>query len=214
MSRQSKISSQTRINWLIDFTVFAGAIVATLSSIYFMYLPVGGYQGGRNPMYGVTILFSRETWDVLHTWGGVAMIVAVAVHFTYHWTWVTTMARRVWNILRRSAAHMSKGARTNLLVDAAIALSFLIAALSGVYFLFAPGGALRGGAAAADAGFIFSRTTWDIVHTWSGAALIFAAVVHFAIHWGWITKVTRRFFAIRLPKQELPEVQAASVHNS
>jgi hypothetical protein len=38
---------------------------------------------------------------------------------------------------------------------------------------------------------LFSRTTWDLIHTWSGVALIVAAVIHFAIHWRWVTKVTR-----------------------
>ena len=27
-------------------------------------------KGGKNPLYGITILFSRSTWDDLHLWGG------------------------------------------------------------------------------------------------------------------------------------------------
>jgi len=50
------------------------ALLAALSGIYFLFLPVSGYQGGRNPMYGVTVLFERSAWDDLHTWGGVVMI--------------------------------------------------------------------------------------------------------------------------------------------
>jgi cytochrome b subunit of formate dehydrogenase len=65
-------------------------------------------------------------------------------------------------------------------------LSFLLAALSGVYFLFFPGGH-----AATDPLIVFTRTTWDLIHTWSGVVLIAAAILHFAIHWNWIAKVTR-----------------------
>jgi hypothetical protein len=36
---------------------------------------------------------------------------------------------------------------------------------------------------------LFSRTTWDVIHTWSGVAMIAAAILHFAIHWRWIVKV-------------------------
>ena len=40
--------------------------------------------------------------------------------------------------------------------------------------------------------FLFTRTTWDLIHTWAAIVLIAAAVVHFAIHWRWIVNVTRR----------------------
>jgi hypothetical protein len=56
-----------------------------LSGIYFLFVPFGGYRGGRNPVYGVTILFSRHAWDGLHTWSGVLMIAAAVFHLTIHW---------------------------------------------------------------------------------------------------------------------------------
>ena len=80
MSRRVKISAQNRNNWLLDATLFLGGVLAALSGIYFLFVPSGGYQGGRNPTYGVTVLFDRHTWDDLHTWGGVAMIAAAVVH--------------------------------------------------------------------------------------------------------------------------------------
>jgi hypothetical protein len=41
---------------------------------------------------------------------------------------------------------------------------------------------------------LFSRSTWDLIHTWAGVILIAAAVLHFAIHWKWVCKVTRSLF--------------------
>ena len=64
------ISRTTRLNWILDAGVFFTALVAGFSGLYFLYVPVGGYQGGKNPLYGITILFSRSTWDDLHLWGG------------------------------------------------------------------------------------------------------------------------------------------------
>ena len=84
MNKKYTVAPQTRNNWLVDATLFIGALVASLSGIYFLFLPVGGYQGGRNPMYGVTILFQRETWDDLHTWFGILMIAAAVIHITLH----------------------------------------------------------------------------------------------------------------------------------
>ncbi len=196
MPNGKKMSLRTRINWIIDAAVFVGAGVAFLSGIYFLFLPSGGYQGGRNPAYGIVILFDRGTWDDLHTWGGIMMIAAVAVHLAIHWHWVTMMARRVVQALRSGSSPMSGGAKVNLIVDAIIAASFLATAVSGLYFLLGPSGGYQGGTNPGwDAGFAFSRATWDLIHTWSGAVLIIAAVIHFAIHWRWVKNVTRQFFA-------------------
>jgi len=195
MSRRFGMSRRTRMNWLLDAVMALGGLLAALSGVYFLFLPSGGYQGGRNPLYGVTILFSRETWSVLHTWASVIMGAAIAIHLAIHWTWVKHMTRRTLAALRRQGPKFSRGSLINLLVNTAIALSFLICALSGLYFLFGPSGGFEGGQNAAwDPGFLFSRTTWDMIHTWSGVVLITSAAAHFAIHWRWVKNVTTRLF--------------------
>ena len=112
------MSGRTLSNWLVDAVVFCSAVLAMLTGVYFLYLPSGGYQGGRNPAYGVIILFDRHTWDTLHTWGGAVMIAAAALHFALHWSWVVMMARRLWRALRGQSGGVSRGARVNCLVDA------------------------------------------------------------------------------------------------
>jgi hypothetical protein len=197
------MSLKTRGNWLVDVAVFLGGVLAALSGLYFLYVPSGGYQGGRNPMYGVTVLFGREAWDNLHAWSGVAMIAAAVVHLAIHWQWIRMMARRMANALRSKGNRLSKGAKINVGIDVLVAVSFVMCALSGVYFLFAPAGGYQGGRNADwDPMFLFSRTVWDLIHTWSGVVLIAAAAVHLSIHWRWVTKVTARFFLSLLPKQE------------
>ena len=186
MSASNGVSKQTRSNWLIDAAVFGSALIAALSGIYFLFLPSGGYQGGRNAFYGVTILFQRATWDDLHTWSGVIMIAAVVVHLAIHWKWVTGTLKRVSKKLTAGTGSINRHAWFNIGIDAAIALSFLITALSGVYVLFVPGG--RG---TIDPGLLFAHSTWGALHTWGGVVLIISAAIHFAIHWCWIVKVTR-----------------------
>jgi hypothetical protein len=201
MSKQGRMSTRTRMNWLMDAAVFLGGILAALSGIYFMFLPSGGYQGGRNPMYGIKILFDRQAWDNLHAWGGVLMIAAVVVHIAFHWQWVKMMARRMVNRLMSRGSEMSRGAKINVAINAMVGISFLLCALSGVYLLFAPAGGFQGGNNAGwDPGFLFSRTTWDLIHTWSGAIVILAAVAHLTIHWRWVKNVTVKFFVTLLPQ--------------
>ena len=125
------VSKQTRNNWLIDAAVFIGAVVAAITGIYFLFLPSGGYQGGRNPMYGITILFSRHTWDDLHTWFGALMIAAVVIHFAIHWNWVKGTAKRMAKSVTGKGARMNRHGYLNVAVDAAVAIGFLLAAISG-----------------------------------------------------------------------------------
>lgn len=185
MNRKYSLSAQTRNNWLVDAALGGSAALAALSGVYFLYFPQGGYRGGRNALAQVQLLFERHTWDDLHTWGGAAMILVAAVHLALHWPWVVNMTRRTWKELTGRCGCLNARGRANLLINLAVALSFLLAAVSGVYFLFFPGGR-----AALDPGLLFPRSTWDLVHTWSGVALIAAALLHFAIHWKWVTKVT------------------------
>jgi hypothetical protein len=180
--------------------LFTSAIAAALSGIYFLFLPSGGYQGGRNLDYHLTLMFSRATWDDLHTWGGVIMIAAAFIHLAIHWTWVVSMARRSWNELTGKCGCMNARGRWNLILNLLVAFSFLLTALSGVYFLFVPSGRW-----AADPGLLFSRTTWDLIHTWAGVTLIAAAIVHLAIHWKWVTKVTKKMVQLALPGHRPPQ---------
>jgi len=209
MSKRIGMSMQTRKNWLIDAAVFISGVVAALSGIYFLYLPSGGYQGGRNPAYGVTVLFSRHTWDDLHTWGGILMIAAAAIHLMVHWTWVKMMARSTVKALRSGGSRLSRGSRFNLALNVLVAISFLLTALSGIYFLFVPSGGFQGGSNASwDPNWLFSRTTWDLIHTWAGVTFIGTAVIHFWIHWRWVKNVTKRFFTSLLPQPAPSEATA------
>ena len=185
MPSHRPMSRQTRINWGVAATVFTGTLLAALSGIYFLFLPSGGYMGGRNPWYGVTILFDRHTWDDLHTWGGIAMIVAVVVHFILHWKWVVNMTKRLAQELTSRTSRMNSKARFNVIIDVVIGLSFLACAVSGLYFFVFP----VAGAGWAATALVFSRATWDLIHTWSFVGLVLAAGIHIAIHWRWIVKV-------------------------
>lgn len=55
MAKVRGVSQQTRNNWLIDTVLFAGALVSSITGIYFLFFPVGGYQAGRNPLYGMVV---------------------------------------------------------------------------------------------------------------------------------------------------------------
>ncbi|KAF0109811.1 MAG: hypothetical protein FD147_2035 [Chloroflexi bacterium] len=166
--------------------------MASLSGIYFLFFPDGGYKGGRNPYYGIQIIFEREGWVWIHTWISLGMIAIALIHIFFHWKWlVSTTKRVVRNMVERKTSMNLRG-WTNVLVDGVVALGFLFSATSGVYFLLAPDSQ---GGLTPDPMFLFSRTAWDNLHIWSSVAFTSAAIIHFVIHWGWVTKVTRKMFA-------------------
>jgi hypothetical protein len=192
--RKSAVSKQTRNNWLLDTVLLTSGLLAAISAIYFLFLPVGGYRGGRNPWYDIQILFSRHTWDDLHTWSGATMIIIAVIHLVLHWSWLTSMARRALRELSGQSSGMNSRGRWNLTLNLIVAISFILTAFSGVYFLFIPGGQW-----VAHPMILFTQTTWDLIHTWAGIVLIAAAVVHFVIHWRWVVKVTHNLIGTVTP---------------
>jgi hypothetical protein len=201
MKKTSTVSAQTRNNWLLDVGLFVSGLLVLLSSVYFLYLPTNGYAGGRNPAYNLQLLFDRHTWDDLHTWAGAAMILIAAVHLIWHWTWVVNMTHRAWKELIGKCGCMNARGRWNLILNIVVALTFLAAAISGLYFLFFPGEH----GSSSTALLLFTRSTWDLIHTWSGVIFSLAAILHFSIHWKWVTKVTRKITAQPLPTRPLSQ---------
>jgi hypothetical protein len=196
---KSKVSSQTRNNWFVDAALLITAIGASISGVYFLFFTSGGYQGGRNPYYGIVLLFERATWSDIHTWTGVFMILVLMIHLPLHWKWVVNMTKRMVKNLTGQSPKLNNRSRFNIFIDALVAVSFLVVALSGVYLLFVPGGP---NAAMSDPKILFSRTTWDLVHTWSGVVMILAGLIHFAIHWGWVKKVSRNIVHLDFSSQK------------
>ena len=118
------------------------------------------------------------------------MIVAALVHVMIHWNWVMSMGRRMLRELLGKVPGMNWPARKNLLINAVIAFSFTLTALSGVVFVFFPGS----GADHSTVDFLFPRGGWDMIHTWAGVVMILSSIVHFMIHWRWVVNVTLMIF--------------------
>ena len=190
MEKKNKpvFSSQTRNNFLLDMPMLAAGALSVLTGIYFLFLPVGGYQGGRNPYYGIMIFFERHTWGDIHTWSSVVIMALAALHIPLHWSWITKMTRSgVRAVIGKST--LNKFSQFNLFINVMIGLSGLICGLSGLYFLVEPTLVPLG-----SSGWIFTQFAWDMIHTWSGVVVTAAAILHFAIHWRWVTKVFSKYY--------------------
>jgi hypothetical protein len=193
------LTPKLRQNWWIDALLGLSAILAVLSSLYFLAFPVGGYQGGRNPYYQLVVVFSRHTWDLIHTWSGVGMIMIALWHIVIHWGWIMGTAKRVWQMISGKGKGFGMRLIYNILLDVAVAVSFLICAISGIYFLFFPNSGQTGQF------LVFDKTAWDLIHTWSGVIMTITAILHFVLHWKWVVNITKKMLGRRqvLPPQAL-----------
>lgn len=192
MKKTPAISTPTRNNWLIDLLLLISGLITFLSGTYFLVFAMNGYQGGRNPMYGIIIFFERHTWTNLHIWGSIAMLIVAAIHIPIHWNWIVTMSKRVVKIAAGKSKKMNPNGTFNLVINSTIALSAFVSGFSGIYFLFFPEALHH--PSLSNPSWLFSFTTWDLIHTWSSVLMVASAILHFAIHWKWVTKVTTKIF--------------------
>ncbi len=86
--------------------------------------------------------------------------------------------------------NVSKRALLNFVVDSAIAVAFLIAAVSGLVFLLPAGWLTLSGSSTSALGVEFA--TWRTLHDWTAVIMIAGVVLHTTLHWRWVTTMVRR----------------------
>ena len=78
--------------------------------------------------------------------------------------------------------------KINYIVDVLMAISFFVAAITGlVMFFFLPSGVQRGGYQEF-LGII--KHIWVDIHNWAGIILIILVIIHLILHWNWVVFMT------------------------
>jgi hypothetical protein len=184
--RQRTPNRRTIVHWFTVVLLSVSGLLTAVTSIYFLILPSGRYEGGANPHYGQTFLFDRVIWSDIHTWAGMVLIAVSLFHIFLHWQWVTEMAKRTLAVVTGKRKPFNRKIWARVAVVSVIGLVFLGAAASGIYFFVLPGGQ----GASKTVQFLLPRSSWDLIHTWTGIVMIVAALVHFVMRWKWVARVT------------------------
>ncbi len=184
--RRGAPNRRTVAHWITVFLLSVSGLLTVLTGIYFLVFPAGGYQGGRNPEYGKTFLFDRDVWTSIHSWAGIVMIAVAIFHIALHWKWMVEMGRRSLDVARGRRKPFNRKIWMRLAVISVTGLVFAGVAASGIYFFVLPQGRESRFVV-----FLFTRSTWDLIHTWTSIALIVAGVVHLSQRWRWVTRVTQ-----------------------
>jgi hypothetical protein len=184
--RQGGLNRRAIVQWVTVFLLSVSGLLTVLTGIYFLFMPSGGYQGGRNPDYGKTFLFDREIWTNIHIWAGMIMVAVVLFHIALHWRWLLEMGRRSLAVIQGKRRPFNHKITTRLTVIGVVGLVFLGVAASGIYFFVLPEGR-----DSKYVEFLFSRSTWDLIHTWTGVAMIVGAALHLVQRRKWVARVTQ-----------------------
>lgn len=143
-------------------------------------------------LFGALLVAYNPSWTGLavHEWLCAAAIAPLLFHLVINWE--RTMA-----IARRFAEHLRHMPRVNLVVDSALFVSAVGVTLSGFMVSRAIAGAL---------GLVVTPSAlWTSVHSFTADATIALLVVHFALHWKWITGVARRMARPSTPSARTQE---------
>ena len=185
----NRLSKETLKRYLLNFVMFIIFIGVTASSLYFIYVP-GGYQGGRNPRYNMAIIFTREIWEEIHVWTSMIFSAVLLIHILLHAKWIKGVFFKYIQLWKKSVRTGNKLRLLNILNDGISAAFFILCLFSGLVLFFIPGG--RG---TATIKFLsITRDAWKGIHTWTGIGMLIGITLHLIIHWGWIKKVSKKFF--------------------
>jgi cytochrome b len=127
--------------------------------------------------YGVafSLDFTGEKW---HEWFGLALGLALLVHLTLHWDWVTRTGRRIVTTTGRR--------RWTFVVNLLLTFDLVLCIGSGVMIS-------RYALPSLGITFVPSQS-WTNIHEKTADIAIGLIAVHLAIDWRWITTVTKRLF--------------------
>ena len=189
MFKNLNMSGETLKRYLVNLTMFMLLIGVTASSLYYLYVP-GGFQGGRNPRFNMTIIFERETWEGIHVWTSIMLSVILLLHVFLHIQWIKSVFVKYIQIWKKSVRTGNWVRVFNVVDDGLSAVFFLVCLFSGLVLLFVPGGR---GTDTTEILRIF-RGDWKLIHTFSGIGMLIGIALHFIIHWKWIKKVSYKFF--------------------
>jgi hypothetical protein len=88
---------------------------------------------------------------------------------------------------------MKNKARINYWVDIAIAVGFLLSAVSGIIMYVVPSGGYQGGRNPYYGREILflGHEAWKDLHTWASFVMVAGVLAHLVLHWSWIVCMTR-----------------------
>jgi len=164
---------KTEQNFWLDVAIFATLLITILTGVLlWLVIP---------HKLGIIFLgFSRSTWVSTHICAGVAGLVGIILHITWHWDWLKALRGR-------SLSGMPAKLRANRVVDRIIWITLIATNLFGAigWMLHFSGDVSR-------------VSLPDRLHVACGVVLTILVTMHLALHWKWIASTTQRYIQVQI----------------
>ncbi len=95
-------------NYRVDVVIGFAFLVTAISALAFL-VPLNwiDFSASTTP----TVLgVNYGVWQLLHKWGGIAMLVGVALHLMLHWRWILTMTKKAMPTRKSSEQEQTEAA--------------------------------------------------------------------------------------------------------
>jgi hypothetical protein len=99
------MKNKARINYWVNIAIALGFLVSVVSGVALLFMPSGGFQGGRNAVYARDVLsMSRYLWKDIHTWSSMVAAAGAFLHVVLHWNWIVCMTKNMFTSSRTSVS--------------------------------------------------------------------------------------------------------------
>lgn len=88
-----------KINILDDGLSALFFLVCLFSGLVLFFIP-----GGRGTAFIEFMHITRDSWKIVHTWSGIAMLAGVVIHLFIHWKWIKKVSLKFFSIRRYKQA--------------------------------------------------------------------------------------------------------------